>query len=473
MQAQNSKYQGLVADLLPNIRLMQTSGHFIHKYVTGSVLLRKLYSSIHMILILFQFACIMINMGQNTMEVTELTSNTITVLFFTHSVIKFIYIALNSGKVYRTMGIWNQSNSHPLFAESDARYHSIALAKMRRLLVMTMSTTLLAVVAWTSITFFGESTKLVTDRSTNETSTVEIPRLPIKSWYPFNSMDGAGYYLAFGYQFYFLLFSMVQSTLADVLFCSWLLFACEQLQHLKGIMRPLMELSATLDTYRPNSAALFRTISANSKSELILNEENEKNIGYDISSVYNTKSDWGAQYRAPTTLQTFANGNPNGLTKKQELMVRTAIRYWVERHKHVVRLVSAIGDTYGLALLLHMLTSTIKLTLLAYQATKIEGVNVYALSVIGYLSYALAQVFLFCVFGNRLIEESSSVMEAAYSCHWYDGSEEAKTFVQIVCQQCQKAMTISGAKFFTVSLDLFASVLGAVVTYFMVLVQLK
>lgn len=69
------------------------------------------------------------------------------------------------------------------------------------------------------------------------------------------------------------------------------------------------------------------------------------------------------------------------------------------------RLVAAIGETYGLALLLHMLTSTIMLTLLAYQATKIEGVNVYALSVIGYLLYALAQVFLFCIFGNRLIEE--------------------------------------------------------------------
>ena len=40
-------------------------------------------------------------------------------------------------------------------------------------------------------------------------------------------------------------------------------------------MRPLMELSATLDTYRPNSAALFRSISANSKSELILNEGNK------------------------------------------------------------------------------------------------------------------------------------------------------------------------------------------------------
>lgn len=63
-----------------------------------------------------------------------------------------------------------------------------------------------------------------------------------------------------------------------------------------------------------------------------------------------------------------------------------------------------------------------------------------------------------CSYIDASIAQSSSVMEAAYSCHWYDGSEEAKTFVQIVCQQCQKAMTISGAKFFTVSLDLFASV---------------
>lgn len=69
------------------------------------------------------------------------------------------------------------------------------------------------------------------------------------------------------------------------------------------------------------------------------------------------------------------------------------------------RLVSAIGDTYGVALLLHMLTSTICLTLLAYQATKVDGINVYALSTIGYLVYALGQVFHFCIFGNRLIEE--------------------------------------------------------------------
>lgn len=57
---------------------------------------------------------------------------------------------------------------------------------------------------------------------------------------------------------------------------------------------------------------------------------------YDLGGIYSSKAEWGTQYRAPSTLQTF-NNNPNGLSKKQEMMVRSAIKYWVERHKHVVR----------------------------------------------------------------------------------------------------------------------------------------
>lgn len=39
---------------------------------------------------------------------------------------------------FRTLGIWNQSNSHPLFLESNNRYHQLALTKMRRLLIIVM-----------------------------------------------------------------------------------------------------------------------------------------------------------------------------------------------------------------------------------------------------------------------------------------------------------------------------------------------
>ena len=56
-----------------------------------------------------------------------------------------------------------------------------------------------------------------------------------------------------------------------------------------------------------------------------------------MNGLYNSKADWGAQFKAPSTLQSFNGNNPNGLSRKQELMVRSAIKYWVERHKHVVR----------------------------------------------------------------------------------------------------------------------------------------
>ncbi|XP_026333801.1 odorant receptor coreceptor isoform X2 [Hyposmocoma kahamanoa] len=468
-----AKSQGLVSDLMPNLMLLRVFGHFMFNYVPGimSMLLRKIYASMHAFLIFIQFVCMGINMAKYSDEVNELTANTITVLFFTHSLIKLVFFALNSKSFYRTLAVWNQSNSHPLFTESDARYHQLALTKNRRLLYFIFGMTVFSVVCWVTITFFGESVYMIMDKETNETFTEPAPRLPLKAWYPFNAMSGTFYIVAFAFQVYWLLFAMAIANLLDVLFCSWLVFACEQLQHLKAIMKPLMELSAALDTYRPNTAELFRA-SSTEKSEKV-----PEPIDLDIRGIYSTQQDFGMTLRgAGGRLQTFGDqtqNNPNGLTQKQEMLARSAIKYWVERHKHVVRLVASIGDTYGTALLFHMLVSTITLTLLAYQATKINGINVYAFSTIGYLAYTLGQVFHFCIFGNRLIEESSSVMEAAYSCQWYDGSEEAKTFVQIVCQQCQKAMSISGAKFFTVSLDLFASVLGAVVTYFMVLVQLK
>lgn len=200
MEVQPVKHQGLVADLVPNIRIMEGVGHFLFKYGQGPVMIRKIYSWVTLGLVTFQFVCMLLNLAQNTGEVNELTANTITVLFFTHSLVKFLYVAVNSESFHRTWSIWNQPNVHPLFAESDARYHSISLSKMRKLLVMVMGTTLFGVAAWTVITFFGESIKGVFDKATNETYIVDIPRLPIKATYPWDAMHGFFYWISFVFQ---------------------------------------------------------------------------------------------------------------------------------------------------------------------------------------------------------------------------------------------------------------------------------
>lgn len=60
----------------------------------------------------------------------------------------------------------------------------------------------------------------------------------------------------------------------------------------------------------------------------------------DIRGIYSTQQDFGMTLRGTGgKLQNFGNNtiNPNGLTQKQELLARSAIKYWVERHKHIVR----------------------------------------------------------------------------------------------------------------------------------------
>ncbi|XP_001951646.2 odorant receptor coreceptor isoform X2 [Acyrthosiphon pisum] len=460
------KKDGLIKDLWPNIRLIQLSGLFISEYYDDysglAVLFRKIYSWITAIIIYSQFIFIVIFMVTKSNDSDQLAAGVVTTLFFTHSMIKFVYFSTGTKSFYRTLSCWNNTSPHPLFAESHSRFHAKSLSRMRQLLIIVSIVTIFTTISWTTITFFGESVWKVPDPETfNQTMYVPVPRLMLHSWYPWDSSHGLGYIVAFVLQFYWIFITLSHSNLMELLFSSFLVHACEQLQHLKEILNPLIELSATLDSSVHNPAEIFRANSAKNQSI--------NGIDHDYNGSYvNEITEYGTKGENEPNRK-----GPNNLTSNQEVLVRSAIKYWVERHKHVVKYVSLITECYGSALLFHMLVSTVILTILAYQATKINGVNVFAFSTIGYLMYSFAQIFMFCIHGNELIEESSSVMEAAYGCHWYDGSEEAKTFVQIVCQQCQKPLIVSGAKFFNVSLDLFASVLGAVVTYFMVLVQLK
>nr|WKW84791.1 odorant receptor coreceptor [Nephotettix cincticeps] len=458
---------GFVGDMWPHIQIMKLTGLWMFEYYEengGAIqLMRMLYASVTTVLMLMQFAFILLFLIFDTYNGDQMASATISFLFFAHSITKYLYFAFRSRAFYRVLGSWNHINSHPLFVESNARHRTRTMQRVRRLLLIIGIGTLISVMAWTFSTFIGPSTRLMPDPDdVNRTIYVEVPRLMLGTHMFWDTSSGFNYVLTFIYQLYFLMMALTHANLLDVVFCCFVIFACEQLKHLKEILRPLMELSAALDVPVDNPERLFRRDNSNAEVPLLGADENELNNRYN-----NEYNPFPALHLRPGGV------GPNGLSKKQEMLVRSAIKYWVERHKHVVKHVANTGDAYGSALLLHMLTSTVTLTLLAYQATKIDKIDMFSITVIGYLFYSLAQVFVFCIHGNELIEESASVMEAAYSCHWYDGSEEAKTFVQIVCQQCQKSLTVSGAKFFTVSLDLFASVLGAVVTYFMVLIQLK
>jgi gustatory receptor len=69
-------------------------------------------------------------------------------------------------------------------------------------------------------------------------------------------------------QIIWLFLALMHAMMMDTMFCSWLIYTCEQLIHLKEIMKPLMELSASLDTVVPHSADLFRAVSATTNAPI-------------------------------------------------------------------------------------------------------------------------------------------------------------------------------------------------------------
>lgn len=80
----------------------------------------------------------------------------------------------------------------------DFRFHAASLARMRQLLIIVSTVTIFTTISWTTITFFGESVWEVPNPETyNETMIIQVPRLMLHSYYPWDASHGLGYLVAF------------------------------------------------------------------------------------------------------------------------------------------------------------------------------------------------------------------------------------------------------------------------------------
>jgi len=123
--AMGYKKDGLIKDLWPNIRLIQLSGLFISEYYDDysglAVLFRKIYSWITTIIIYSQYVFVVMFMVTKSNDSDQLAAGVVTTLFFAHSMIKYMYFSTGTNSFYRTLGCWNNTSPHPLFAESYSR----------------------------------------------------------------------------------------------------------------------------------------------------------------------------------------------------------------------------------------------------------------------------------------------------------------------------------------------------------------
>lgn len=111
-----------------------------------------------------------------------------------------------------------------------------------------------------------------------------------------------------------------------------------------------------------------------------------------------------------------------------------------------------------MTLLIQFIISLMIFALTGYQATVSNADRMAASLVYFYCGDILTELFVFCWFGNELIEESKKLGLAIYSSSWYTFSPTFKSTLIIFQQNTQKDLYFTPGGFTTLSLKTFANV---------------
>ncbi|PSN33931.1 Odorant receptor 32 [Blattella germanica] len=89
------------------------------------------------------------------------------------------------------------------------------------------------------------------------------------------------------------------------------------------------------------------------------------------------------------------------------------------------------------------------------------------------LTFALAQFFFFCIFGEAVITQSLAVGEAAYSCQWFERGPAFKRLLLIVLTKAHKPVYLTLGKLLIQSMEMFAWVVQSSYKFFNLLLQMN
>ncbi|XP_061385881.1 odorant receptor 46a-like [Danaus plexippus] len=97
----------------------------------------------------------------------------------------------------------------------------------------------------------------------------------------------------------------------------------------------------------------------------------------------------------------------------------------------------------------------------------------YYLSLGSYLFIIIVQIFVPCYFGARIMDKSSQLSHAVYSCNWTSRSRRFKSSMRLFIERSLRPHSITGGKIFPLSLVTFTSIMNAAYSFFTLLENMQ
>ncbi|XP_043503445.1 odorant receptor 13a-like [Polistes fuscatus] len=158
---------------------------------------------------------------------------------------------------------------------------------------------------------------------------------------------------------------------------------------------------------------------------------------------------------------------------------KTKLTNIVEKHDYLNRFVDTIENRFHIMLLIQILGCTVQLCFQCFQAllSYIEGPDeLFILEVsflMLYICYVLIQLYLYCYVGERLLSESTDILQAVYDCEWYNLTPKESKSLLMIMYRARSPLYLSAGKFCIFTLELYSSILKTSMGYISVLYAIK
>ncbi|KAG6456402.1 hypothetical protein O3G_MSEX009695 [Manduca sexta] len=164
-------------------------------------------------------------------------------------------------------------------------------------------------------------------------------------------------------------------------------------------------------------------------------------------------------------------GKKNQLITTGQNTIDLRLRSCVLKHQAALRAASQIQECFSEPILTQFTASTVIICVTAYQLRiEIHQSNlVRVISMMAYLLCMMLQVFLYCLQGNQLAEESSNIAEAVYECPWYRLPLPLRRSLLLMMVRSRRVAQLTAGGIATLSLACFTSIIKVSYTFFTVL----
>ncbi|XP_012538671.3 uncharacterized protein LOC105837983 isoform X2 [Monomorium pharaonis] len=158
-------------------------------------------------------------------------------------------------------------------------------------------------------------------------------------------------------------------------------------------------------------------------------------------------------------------------TREQEIYQKFVI--CLKKHQIALEFVDLLNSIYRLGTLITILTPCMVISLsgiqLIYVLDQIELVIKNVMIIVS----VLTNLFVFCYFGQQLLNESQNVFHQAYAIEWYIFSLRIKSLLMITLQKSIIPCTLTAGKVLPLTMATYATMVRGAISYFMTFLSLK